>query len=105
MNKAINYLTLEQDAMNIVFRYKILFLKQILWNSFPITDLSDIPDSEFPKIVNKTRIVHWLSAQKAWLPEYEQYWKTVSEQYPYAQVMYEEYQKRLVESIDFVSVS
>lgn len=100
-----NYPTLEQDAMNIVFRYKILFHKQILWNSFPITDLSDIPNSEFPKIVNKTRIVHWLSAQKAWLPEYEQYWKTVSEQYPYAQVMYEEYQKRLVESIDFVSVS
>ena len=27
------------------------------------------------------------------------------EQYPYAQVMYEEYQKKLVESIDFVSAS
>ena len=87
----------------MVFRYKIKFFKQILWNSFPITDLSGIPDTEFNKIVDKTRIVHWLSAKKAWLPEYEAYWRAVSEKYPYTKVMYDEYQKRLTESVDFVS--
>lgn len=94
---------LSQDALNVVFRYKIKFFKQIIWNSFPITDLSGIPDSEFNMIVNKTKIVHWLSAQKAWLPEYEGYWRSVSEQYPYTKIMYEEYQKRLTQSVDYVS--
>lgn len=94
---------LSQDALNVVFRYKIKFFKQIIWNSFPITDFSGIPDSEFDKIVKKTKIVHWLSAQKAWLPEYEGYWRAVSEQYPYTKVMYEEYQKHLSKSVDYVS--
>lgn len=93
----------DQDALNVVFRYKIKFFKQTIWNSFPITDFSGIPESEFIKIVNRTRIVHWLSAQKAWLPEHEAYWRAVSEAYPYTRVMYEEYQKRIVESVDFVS--
>lgn len=98
-----NYPTLEQDAMNIVFRYKIYLVKQEIWNSFPISDFSGVPEIEFDKIVDRTRIVHWLSAQKAWLPEYEAYWQMCGEEYPYAKIMFDEYKKRLNESVDFVS--
>ncbi|SEQ40659.1 hypothetical protein SAMN02910382_02925 [Butyrivibrio sp. TB] len=95
----------DQEALNVVFRYKIKFFLQTIWNSFPITDTTSISEEDFTKLVDITCIVHWLSAQKAWLPEYEGYWRAVSEQYPYAKIMYEEYQKRLVESVDFVSGS
>ncbi|WP_027204495.1 glycosyltransferase family 8 protein [Butyrivibrio fibrisolvens] len=95
----------DQEALNVVFRYKIKFFLQTIWNSFPITYTTSISEEDFTKLVDITCIVHWLSAQKAWLPEYEGYWRAVAEQYPYAKIMYEEYQKRLVESVDFVSGS
>lgn len=94
---------LSQDALNVVFRYKIRFVLQELWNSFPISYFYGVSDEDYKKIIDNTRIVHWLSAKKAWLPEYELYWETASKDSIYTKVMYEEYKRRLIESVDFVS--
>lgn len=98
-----DYPNLEQDALNIVFRRKIKFVEQGIWNSFPISEMDDsVPIEKVQAYANQARVVHFLSSKKAWLDEFAPYWEDAARKIPYTGIMYREYKKYLKESEEYM---
>ena len=98
-----DYPAFEQDALNIVFRRKIKFVEQGIWNSFPISEFNEnVPLETIREYADKARIVHFLSAKKVWLDEYREYWEEAAREIPYTGIMYREYMQYLAESQEYL---
>lgn len=96
----------DQDALNEVFRGKIRFVDQELWNRFPITVFNEeVPMEVIRMKADKARIVHFLSASKVWLDEYAPVWEARAKEHPFVKIMYEEYLDNVEKCVSFLEAN
>ena len=99
----IEHVLPDQDALNHVFKGKIKFVDQEVWNRFPITVFDEeVPMEVIQMKADKARIIHFLSGNKVWLEEYAPIWEARAEKIPFVKIMYEEYLGYLDECVRFL---